>query len=54
MIKNVGELKKALEPYPDDMMITVADWEDMYHFIDQVNHLLMLILMRVLKLINLS
>lgn len=38
MIKTVGELKKALEPYPDDMMITVADWEDMYHFIDQVNH----------------
>lgn len=38
MIKTVGELKKALEPYPDDMMVTVADWEDMYHFIDGVNH----------------
>lgn len=38
MIKTVGELKKALEPYPDDMMVTVADWEDMYHFIDTVAH----------------
>ena len=38
MIKTVGELKKALEPYPDDMLVTVADWEDMYHFIECVEH----------------
>ena len=38
MIKTVGELRKALEPYPDDMLVTVADWEDQYHFIDNVNH----------------
>ena len=38
MIKTVGELKKILEQYPDDLMVTVADWEDQYRFIDNVCH----------------
>lgn len=38
MIKNVGELRKALEPYPDDMRITVADWEDEWRYINDVCH----------------
>lgn len=38
MIKTVGELRKELEKYPDDMMLTVADWEDQWRYIDSVCH----------------
>ncbi len=38
MIKTVGELRKELEKYPDDMMLTVADWEDQWRYIESVAH----------------
>ena len=38
MIKTVGDLKKILEKYPDDLLVTVADWEDQYRFIDSITY----------------
>ena len=38
MITTVGALKKELDKYPDDMMVTVADWENQYNLIEQVTH----------------
>ena len=38
MITRVGELKKELDKYPDDMMVTVADWENEYNLIEDITH----------------